>query len=32
LQSWLYYQNSLVKSVNLQREADHTTPKTLTPI
>ena len=29
LQSWLYYQNSLAKLMNLQREADHTTSRTL---
>jgi len=32
LQSWPYYQDSLAKSMNLQREADHTTSKTLIPI
>jgi hypothetical protein len=32
LQYWFYYQNSLAKSMNLQREAVHTTSKTLVSI
>ena len=32
LQSWLYNQNSLAKSMNLQRDADHTISKTLIPM